>query len=195
MVNAIYLILVILVGLYSLAAGFRKGITHQLTHLLGFSFGAVAARVLTPDFSHHFNFTASLSQAPEFADFTANLVCASVIYAVAYAFFTLFTPLFKLVSNVIPVGIFNRILGSFFALTKNLLWLSIAFNLMLCISPASRLLIYEKANDGNLVAAVMAITPAILGCYGAEDFAHFNQLKHAKTISCNFKASPDVIYI
>lgn len=193
--NAFYLLLVIVVALVSLASGFRQGITNQLASLLGFAFGAVGARVLTPIFADNFHWAVNMSQAPEFSDFTVNLVCSSVIYFVIFCLFALLNPILNYALAVIQKGILNRLAGSFFAALKNLLWLSIVFNLALCFSNATGLLQYEKANDGNLVAAVMAITPNVLGCYGAEDFAHFNQLKEAKSISCNFKSTMNVIMV
>ena len=91
--------------------------------------------------------------------------------------------------SVIPTGMFNRLVGAFFSMTSSLLWLSIVFNLILFIHPDSGLLSYEKSDDGNMVALVMALTPAILGCPGADDFAHEVQLRKAATISCNFNKS------
>lgn len=195
MVNALYLFLIIIVTLWSVAYGFRKGVTGQLAHLLGFAFGAVGSRVLAPQFYEHFLWISNLSQAPEFREMTVDLVCAVIIYSVIFAFFSLITPLMHKLMAVVRVGMLNRIGGAFFALLKNLLWLSIAFNLLLCLSPKSRLLSYMKANDGNSIAAVMSLTPAILGCYGAEDFAHINQLKEAKLISANFQNSDPSIYV
>ena len=187
MVNIFYIGLILVVAFFAIGSGFRKGLTGQLASLLGFGFGAVGARILTPEYVESFQWTSNISQAPEFADFTANLVCAIVIYTLIYWLFSLLSLILRKAMSIIEVGIFNRIIGAFFSLTKNLLWLSIFFNLLLCLSPSSRLLRYERANDGNLVAAVIAITPAILGCYGGEDFAHFNQLKDAKFISCNYR--------
>ncbi|MCH5227349.1 MAG: CvpA family protein [Muribaculaceae bacterium] len=193
MVNALYFFLIILVALWSIASGFRRGITDQVAALLGFAFGAVAARILTPQFVHHFQWASNISQAPEFSDLTADLICAVVIYTVVYAAFSLLTGLLRHALSILEVGIFNRILGAVFALTKNLLWLSMGLNILLCISSGSGLLQYQRANDGNLIATVMAMTPAFLGCYGAEDFALFNQLKEAKSISCNFTTARNVI--
>lgn len=181
--NAAYLIAVLVVAFYSVMVGFRRGITRQIASLLGFGFGAVCSRVLTPEFAGSFLWTSKLSQAEEFAVFTAWLFCGITIYAVVYFLFSLLSPLLKSAMSVIAVGMFNRILGAFFTLTKNLLWLSIVLNIFLCLSPESELIRYEKANDGNLVGAVMNMTHAILGCPGAEEFAHFHQLKEAKKIS------------
>lgn len=193
MLNVVYIILILGVAILSIISGFRKGITGQLSSLLGFGFGSVTSRLLTEEYTSTFQWTHTFSQAQEFSDFTSNLVCAVVIYLIVFLFFSIFSPIFRRLLWVVPVGIFNRLLGCFFSLLKNMLWLSIFFNLVLCFSPSSGLLRYEKANDGNLVAAVIALTPAILGCFGGEDFAHFNQLKEAKSISCNFHPAKDVI--
>ena len=193
MSTVVYLSLVLGVALMAIIAGFRRGFTGQLASLLGFGFGAVAARVLTPQLASGFNWGGDIAQYPEFANYAANLVCAVVIYTVVFFCFSLFSPVLKSALSVFRVGMFNRILGAFFSLIKNLLWLSIFFNLLLCCRAESDLLKYEKSNDGNLVAAIMALTPGILGCYGAEDFAHFHQLREAKTISCNFNGETNVI--
>ena len=193
MINAIYLILVLGVGMVSLAVGFRRGISRQLASILGFAFGAVASRVLSPEWADSFQWARAFSMAPEFGEFTSNLVCGVTVYTVVYLLFSLLSPVLQAAMSVFRVGIFNRLSGAFFTLLKNLLWLSIGFNLLLCFSPKSELLRYEAANDGNLVAAVMSLTHAVLGCSGAEEFAHFHQLKEAKSISGNFNRSPNVI--
>ncbi|MCH5228584.1 MAG: CvpA family protein [Muribaculaceae bacterium] len=191
--NALYPAIILLVALVSVTTGFRRGITMQLASVLGLAFGAVASRILTLEMSQTFQWGMHLSQAEEFTDFTSNLVWASLIYTVVFWIFHITAPILKSALSIFSIGIFNRLLGAFFSLFANLLWLSIVLNLLLCINPESGLLRYESANDGNLVAAVMEITPAVLGCNGAEDFAHFNQLKEAKSISCNFNPSGSVI--
>ena len=193
MLNLIYLAIVLIVAFIAIASGFRRGITGQLASLLGFSFGAVAARILSPELSSHFNWVKGFTPAPEFNDFAINLVCGVTIYFVIYWIFSIFSGVLNGALSVFNVGMFNRLIGAFFSLVKNLLWLSIIFNLLICFQPSSELLRYERADDGNLVASVMEITPAVLGCYGGKDFAHFHQLKEAKAISCNFNTPANVI--
>ena len=197
--NAFYSVIIILVALYSIARGFREGITHRMASLMGLAFGAVAARVLAPQFTSYFEWSARFSQATEFTDFTINLVSSVVVYSIVYALFCLMAPIFRIIFSIFEVGILNRILGAFFILFKNILWVSIALNLLLCFSSRSGLLYYESSNDGNLVGAVMDLTALTLGCNGAQDFALFHQLKEAKTISYNtfrnFKGPDNVILI
>ena len=186
--NLFYLGIVLLVALVSLATGFRRGITMQLSSVLGLAFGAVAARVLASQFSGYFQWVEHFTPAPEFNAIAVNLVCSIVIYAVVYWLFALLSRILQGALSIFDIGIFNRIIGALFSLLKNLLWLSIFLNLLICFKSESGLLRYERANDGNLVASVMDLTPAVLGCYGGEDFAHFHQLKEAKFIS--FSSSP-----
>lgn len=191
--TAFYLILVLVVAFVAIVVGFRRGFTMQLSSLLGFAFGSVAARVLTPEFAPSFQWSHSWSPSPEFHEFTSNLVCGVSIYIAVYFLFFLLKPILCAAMSVVNIGMFNRIVGSLFSLLKNLLWLSIFFNLYLCFNPDSGLLRYESSNDGNLIAAVMDMTSAILGCNSAEDFAHYHQLKEAKTISWNSEVLPSDI--
>lgn len=195
MSTGFYLIIVLIVAFLAFAIGFRKGFTRQLASLLGFAFGVVAARVLTPALAHSFHWATFWTDEPELQHFASNLICAVVIYMGVYGLFAICSPILKGAMSVFEIGMFNRLAGAFFALVKYLLWLSIIFNLVLCFSADRSLLRYERSDDGNLVAAVMALTPALLGCYGARDLAHFNQLKEAKTISCNFNPCYDVIFV
>lgn len=183
--NGFYSIIIILVALYSVVKGFKTGISQQMATLLGFGFGAVAARVLSPQLSIHFLWAADLSLAPEFNEFTVDLVCSISIFATVFCLFSLLSPILQKLMRVIEVGIINRICGAVFSLVKYLLWTSMALNLLLCFSEQSGLLYYERSNDGNLVGSVMDITAVFLGCYSAEDFALFHQLKDAKSISHN----------
>lgn len=183
MLNLFYLLIVLLVAFVSIAIGFRRGITQQLSSVLGLAFGAVAARILEPELSPSFLWVQKFTPDPDFNEYAINLVCSCSIYIIVYWLFALISGILRGALSVFEVGMFNRLLGGFFSLLKNLLWLSIFLNILICFKSESGLLRYQRANDGNLVAAVMELTPAILGCYGGEDFAHFHQLKEAKTIS------------
>lgn len=188
MLHVFYLLIVLLTALVSMAIGFRRGITRMLSSLLGLGFGAVAARLLSPGFYSYFLWVERFSPAAEFNEISINLVCHITIYTIVYCFFAIFSKILESAMSVFYVGIFNRLLGGFFGLVKNLLWLSFFLNLLICFKSESALLRYERANDGNPIAAVMEMTPAILGCYGGEDFAHFHQLKEAKLISSLLKS-------
>lgn len=194
MSDGFYLAIVLVVAFLAIVAGFRRGITRQIASVLALAFGVVAARILGAEFTDSFLWARSFSPEPEYHEVTVDLVCCSVIYAAVFLAFSMLSGILSGAMSVFQVGMFNRLLGAFFSLLKNLMWLSIIFNLLLCYRPDCGLLRFEASNDGNLVAAVMDLSPALLGCYGAEDFAHFHQLKEAKFISCNFKSSSNVIF-
>ena len=193
MANGFYLILAIAVALVSIFYGFWKGISGQLAALLGFAFGVVAARVLTPEYHDHFNNISSILVEEPYEELAAHTFCAAAIYIVTFLLFCLFTPILRGALSIFDVGILNRIAGGIFSLTANLLLLSIFYTLLLCINPNCGLLKYEKSDDGNLAAAIMDMTPAFLGCQGADEIAHLVQLQQAATISCNFNPSQNVI--
>lgn len=188
MPGALFLLIVLIVAGFSLVGGFRSGFTSQTASFLGLIFGAVCARVFSAEFSDSFQWASLFTVSEDIGPYAANLVCSVIVYCVVFAFFSLFSWILRNALSVIPKGMFNRLLGAFFALAKNLLWVSIFFNLILCFNNQNALLEYERAADGNLVSSVMALAPALLGCYGAEDFSHFYQLEDAKSISHNFRS-------
>lgn len=188
--DILYPAIVVIVAVYAIISGYRKGITNQLASVLGFGFGVVASKILTPEFADSFSKIGSLTSSPEYVEQATQLVCAVTIYFVVFWLFSLFSGILKAALSVFEVGILNRLAGSFFSLVKNLMWVSIVLNLVLCFNGQSGLLRYERADDGNIVAATMAMSPAILGCYGAEDFSYYHQLEEAKTISCNLRSLP-----
>ena len=72
LLNLFYFLIVLLVAFVSIAIGFRRGLTGQTASLLGFAFGAVAARILSPQFTDYFLWVERFSPAPEFNDFSIN---------------------------------------------------------------------------------------------------------------------------
>ena len=95
MINIVYLALILVVAFYAIFSGFRKGITGQIASLLGFGFGAVGARILTPEYSNQFQWAAKMSQTPEFNELTVNLVCAITIYTIIYFLFSFVIIIYK----------------------------------------------------------------------------------------------------
>lgn len=191
----LYMILTVVVAVASIIYGFSRGITGQISYVLGFAFGAVAARVLTPVFLPYFDNPASLLSEDYYRELAATVFCAATVYVAVFLLFSLTTRIFRGALSVFDVGMFNRLVGAFFSLTAGLMFLSIAFTLLLCTNPDCGLLSYETSDDGNLAAAVMDLMPAVLGCPGADELAHLVQLKQAASISCNFNAIPNVIII
>lgn len=194
MATGFYMIMTVIVAVAAIIYGFWRGITGQISFVLGFAFGVVASRIFTPVLLPYFTPRVSFLVDPYYSDFAAQAFCATSIYIVVFLLFGLTTKIFRGALSVFDVGMFNRLVGAFFSLTAALLGLSIFFTLLLCVNPDCGLLSYEKSGDGNMAAAVMDITPSLLGCQGADEFAHLVQLRQAATISCNFNTFPNVIY-
>lgn len=193
MQNTIYLTVILFMAAFSAVIGFRRGFTGQLASLLSLAFGAVGSRILTPRFAPSFEPWVSDVLHEPFVGFSSELFCAVCIYIFIYALFSFFTGILNGAVSVFRVGMFNRLSGSFFCIFKNLLWVSIAYTVILSLNPESGLLKYARQNDGNVISAVMELTPAILGCNGANDLAHLIQMKEAAKISCNFPRKQCVI--
>ena len=157
--------------------------TRQVPSLLGLAFGAVAVRVFIPEYSVSFHEYLPRAINERYEDYVDNFLSGCFLYTGVYVIVTFFCGVLKGALSVLGIGMLNRIVGSLFSLLKNLLWLSLLFNLMLCNDPESKLLEYEKSGDGNIVAGVLDLTEIVTGLQSAEYFAHLVQLKDAATIS------------
>lgn len=79
--------------------------------------------------------------------------------------------------------ILDNLGGSLFAILRNMLFLSIALNLLVALDAHSVLLRSARSDDGNTVLETMLLSPALLGGENVEELAHKIQLEEAKKIS------------
>ncbi len=191
--DVIYHIIVIAVAALAVVKGFRKGFTGQISGILGFAFGTVSAHVFEPDVEDLLR-----SMLPGIAQlvgatFIYSVLSAVIIYAAVYLIFRIFTKVLRSAMQVFSIGMLDSILGAAFCLLKYMMVISIIYNLILCVFPDSRLMQYAKADDGNVVQAVMLFAPGMPGCESVEDLAQILQLRDARKISRNLSPSPDVI--
>lgn len=193
MSEAIFHLIVIMVAAYALIRGFRQRFTGQLASLLGIAFGAVSARVfMIPVMAW------LMEQFPGFraqvgAPFIYSVFAVSIVYVASYLLFSLLSKILRSAMSVLNTGILDCIFGSFLSMTKYLLALSIAYNLMVCFNTSLPLVKYAEDSDGNVVEGVMLICPAFLGSYSVDYLAHLLQLQEAKKISYNLLPSQNVI--
>lgn len=181
--NGAYYIIIIIVAVWGVFTGYRKGFMRQLNGVLGMAFGIVAARLLAPDFAITVE-----SWLPEgFNGFKRQYLCATLSCGLIYlvvagivGFCTL--PLGKLM-GVLGTGIMDSLGGALFRLFQFLFVVSIFYNLLVDVDPASSLTKSSRLHDGNIVEGVMKISPPILGFPGAEEVAYRQQLEEAKKIS------------
>lgn len=191
--DVIYHIIVIAVAALAVVKGFRMGFTGQISGILGFAFGTVCAHVFEPDVEELLRSMLPGISRLVGATFIYSVLAAVIIYVAVYLIFRIFTKVLRRAMQVFSIGMLDSILGSAFCLLKYMMVVSIIYNLILCVFPDSRLMHFAKADDGNVVEAVMLLAPGMLGCDSVEDLAHLLQLRDAKKISHNLYINPDVI--
>lgn len=193
-IETIYQLVVLAVGVLSILRGYRRGLVGQLPEVLGVAFGIVASRVLARQLITMFTDISGLQPHTAEILVLTSLLVSSVIYESVYYTVRAFTGVFKkAVKAVYDSGVLDSMAGSFFTMMKNLITLSIVYNLLLCFNPGGELLRIQNAHDGNLAGAVMGLGPALLGCYGCEELSHLLQLREAHKISCNQSGAARVI--
>lgn len=193
MTDFIYNIIILIVAAFSVIIGFRKGFTGQLSNVMGIAFGAVSCYIFSPVVALWINTNFGFIKHLPFPYFASGVFAAFIVYVAIYYFFTFFTSILSRTLRVFGIGIFNRIVGSFIGLLKNLIFVSLFYNLILCFHIDSNLLKYSSARDGNIVESVMMLSAVILGFENVHELSHEIQLREAKKISCNFNYKEYVI--
>lgn len=181
--EAIYHILVLAVALVGMFRGFHAGLLRQVSGVLGFVFGIVAARALGPDFAAWLSSWFPQIYHPVAKTFFVSILAHGVIWGLSMFAFSMFTGVLNFLLGVIPVGIMNSIAGSAFCLLKYLMFLSILFDLALCRPFDTPLMHCARHDDGNLVDCVIRLAPELLGTMSAEEYVHRVQLWEARSIS------------
>lgn len=191
--DATYHIVVIAVAVLAVIKGFRRGFTGQVSGVLGFAFGTVCAHVFDSEAESLMRSLLPGLDGRLGAAFIYSVTSAALVYVSVFLAFRIFTKVLRSAMQVFYVGMLDKLLGAAFCLAKYMLIVSIVYNLILCVNPTSPLMKYATAEDGNVVEAVMMLTPSLLGCHSYEDLSHLIQLREAKKISRNINCIPDVI--
>lgn len=181
--EAIYHILVLAVALVGMLRGFHTGLMRQMSGILGFVFGIVAARVLGPDLSDWLASWFPQFYHPVAKTFFISILSYGSIWSLTVLVFSMFTGVLNFVLGLIPVGIMNSIAGAVFSTLKYLMFLSILFDLAICRPFDSPLMHCARHDDGNLVDGVIRLAPELLGTMSAEEYILSVQLWEAKSIS------------
>ncbi len=181
--EAIYHILVIVVALVGMFRGFHTGLLRQVSGVLGFVFGIVAARSLGPDFAVWISGWFPQVYDPVAKTFFVSILAYGIIWGLCMFIFSMFTGILNFILGMIPVGVVNSIAGAAFTLLKYLMFLSILFDLALCRPFDSPLMHCAQHDDGNLVDCVIRLAPELLGTMSADEFVYKVQLWEARSIS------------
>lgn len=192
MSDALYHIIAILVAAYGVVKGYRHGLTGMVTSVLGMAFGIVCAHIFLDAST---DIAASILPARVYSrsqTYLSSNLGAGVVFFVVYLLFESITKIIRAAMNTLGWGLLNSLLGALFCVSNYMLMLSIVYNVLVGWNPESALMKHGKADDGNIIEAVMWIAPAVLGSESFSEFAHKEQLRQAREISCNFNEVENV---
>ncbi len=193
MSDALYHLIAIMVAAYGVIKGYRRGLTGMVTSVLGLAFGIVCAHIFLDGAS---DLVASVLPARvnmRAEGYLSSNLGAGLVFFIVYSVFESITKIIRAAMGMMGFGLLNSLLGAFFCVCNYLLMLSITYNVMVGFNPESALMRHGKADDGNIIEAVMWIAPAALGSESFSEFAHEEQLRQARKISCNYQSPPGVI--
>ncbi len=183
MAELFYNIVILGFGIFGVLTGFRRGLTGQVSDVLGFAFGAVCAHAFVEDVEWMLRDWLPSIASMVGAQFVYSIVAAALIYISVYFLFSSLTKVLKGAMVVFHVGMLDSLLGATFGCLKYLVALSLIFNVVVCFKADSVLLKSSTASDGNLIEGVMAVAPWILGSLSLDEYAHLIQLHEARKIS------------
>lgn len=181
--DAFYHLLVIGVALLGIFRGFRAGLTRQVSDVIGFVFGIVAARSVGPDVASWLVTWMPQFYHPVAKSFFFEIVAYGMIWGLCMLAFSMLTGILNAILDILPKSLLNSIGGAVFSLLKYLMFLSLLFDIAICRPIDSPLMHCATHDDGNPVDGVIRIAPAILGTTSAEDYILHVQLWEAKKIS------------
>lgn len=183
-----YHLIVLLVSGFSLYRGWRLGFVRQMGGILGIAFGCVVAHLFSEPATEIFLNLHLWPVDNISAQFAANLLGCSFIYAMTYFALWCIGRLLAEAMSLIHTGILDSICGALVCWVKYMIALSIFFNFAVASNPHSVLMKYACDDDGNIVEGVMLLGPYTLGCQSYWDLAHCIQLQEARKISYNYTA-------
>lgn len=178
-----YQLTVFAVAAVSIVWGFSRGLARQTPAAIGIAFGAVCSRLLAPALRGILYGAFPSVHGRVEQTFVYDTISTAIVFFSVYAVFSTVT---RFLGRVLSEGtgtILDNMGGALFGLFKWLLFLSIAFNMLLALNARSVLLQSARSDDGNAVEEVMMLSPALLGGEDIEQLFHRVQLEDAKKIS------------
>lgn len=188
-----YHLAVIIVAILAIVRGYRRGLTGEVTSVLGLAFGVVCAHIFIPGFSGVIEGFIGASRLESGGSYLATNLAGAIIFFAVYLIFRSITGIVRSAMSMMGTSLLDSLLGALFCLFNYLLMLSAVMNVAVGWNPASPLMRDGRSDDGNVVALVIRIAPATLGAVGFDEFAHEVQLREARKISLNQDTPNDVI--
>ena len=164
-------------------AGFRKGMRRQVPSFVATLIATICARLFMPPLSTMLAEAFPFARGTLEAGYIYSLMAASFIFLAVFLIFKLALGLVWRALRIGEGGVLNSIAGAIFKLFLYLMFLSIGYNMLICINPRSVVLKCIDNGDGNIVSEVVTVAPAILGTESPQSLCHRQQLEAARRIS------------
>lgn len=178
----VYKLLVITVALSGFFTGLKRGMLRQMMSLLGVAFAIVSCRVLTPSVADVLQ-----TKIPFWCNHFApqivySVLASTLIFGIVYICFALMDVILHNIMGKWEIGGLDLVLGAVYRVFRNLLLLSVIYNVIAVVDCSSSLVKEERGADGNLIEIIMPLAPSMLN-NGYDNFGHLLQLEEAKKIS------------
>lgn len=180
-----YHLLVIVVALLAVVRGYRRGLTGQVTSVLGLAFGVICTHIFLSGVTDFTSMLTGRESGNSAGEYLAENLAALLIYCGVYLLFRSITGIVRRAASMLGTSLLDSLLGASFCIFNYLLLLSLVFNVYVGFNPESSLMHDGRSDDGNLVNLVLRIAPATLGSESFEEFSHSMQLRDARKISYN----------
>lgn len=167
----------------SLVTGFRRGFVRQLPRLAGLLFGMVCAHIFREPLQQHLMQIYPFEQGRAETEFIYSTLACALIFIIVYPVFTFATRVVFAVFKKGEHSIADSITGALLSLVIYMTFLSLAFNLIICMRPRSELSRSMQHSDANIISEVLRVAPALLGSQSPDELAHLQQLDDARRIS------------
>lgn len=161
--------------------GYKKGAARQLPSLLAIIVGILAVRIVEAPWEAVLRGALPFDREGAASEFVYGNISASTIFLGIYII--IFTPCLFLSNTLrlLPVEILGKICGAGLAIVKATFWLSLFLNLWMSLRPYDKGVMHSaEAGDGNLIAAVMWVSPMLFGTPDTGDLHHAFQLEQAR---------------
>lgn len=178
-----YHIIVISVAAIAAFMGWRRGFSAQSSAILGLTFGIVAARVAYAEAVDVVVDLGIVKGENCRMSYAAGIVGSSAVFALTYLIVDALTGVIAKLLRPLGFGLLNSLGGALYCVFESLVWTSIALNMLLSFKPDCGLERYGDKGDGDAVASVMVLAPALLGSEDVTDLWHSCRLRDAQKIS------------
>ena len=181
----LYHLLIVVLAVFGIVTGFRRGFFRQSGVVAGVLLGAVADRVFHTGVSTVVRGIFPSDDVYGTGAFFVSLMTSGVIFMLFYIPMMFLSGTAGRIFWIFGGGMLDSIAGAITGLFKYMLFLSFTYNLLLATAGSPQLLKYGTDDDGNLAEGVLLLAPAVFDCESFKDLARRIQLREAKKISYN----------